>query len=84
MVVVLLIVAIGTGVVVGSVFMGLSLALTSFFVKKGLHGMQSLVVTGICVLNTGFFINFQCLLKIRLILWMLSVYCVTNISLSVC
>ena len=31
-----------------------------------------------------FFINFQCLLKIRLILWMLSVYCVTNISLSVC
>ena len=42
------------GVVVGSVFMGLSLALTSFFVKKGLHGMQSLVVTGICVLNTGY------------------------------
>ena len=39
---------------VGSVFMGLSLALTSFFVKKGLHGMQSLVVTGICVLNTGY------------------------------
>ena len=40
-------------VVVGSVFMGLSFALTSFSVKKGLLGMQSLVVMGICVLNTG-------------------------------
>ena len=39
---------------VGSVFMGLSLALTSIFVKKGLHDMQSLVVTGICVLSTGY------------------------------
>ena len=41
-------------VVVGSVFMGLSFALTSLFsVKKGLLGMQSLVVVGICVLNMG-------------------------------
>ena len=39
---------------VGSVFMGLSLALTSFFVKKGLYSMKSLVVTGICVLITGY------------------------------
>ena len=39
---------------VGSLFMGVSFALTSFFLKKCLHGMQSLVVTGICVLNSGY------------------------------
>ena len=69
---------------VGSVFMGLSLALTSFFLKEGFARYAIIGGDGnMCFKYWLFFINFQCLLKIRLILWMLSVYCVTNISLSV-
>ena len=56
-------------VVVGSVFMGLSFALTYFFRKEGFARYAIIGGDGnMCFKYGSFFINFQCLLKIRLIL----------------
>ena len=67
-------------------FIGLSLALTSFFPREGfdLYVIISGDRNNMCFRYWLFFINFQCLLKIRLILWMSSMLCVTNTNLSVC
>ena len=65
--------------------MGLNLALTNFFFKEGFALWAIIGGDGnICLRYWLFFINFQCLIKIRLILWISSVCCVMNTSLSVC
>ena len=64
---------------------GFSLALTSFFFREGL---ALYAITGgagkIWFSSVLFFINFQCFLKILLILFISSEYCVANMSLSGC
>ena len=68
-----------------SVFIGLSLALTSFFLREGFALYAIIGGDGnMCFRYWLFFINFQCSLEICLILWMSSVYRVTNTNLSVC
>ena len=67
-------------VVFVSLSMGLSLALILFF-KEG-FALWAIGGDGnICLRYWLFFINFQCLLKICLILWILFVYYVMNTSL---
>ena len=65
---------------------GFSLARTSFFLREGLAlyaitgGAGKIWFSSVLF----FFINFQCFLKILLILFISSEYCVANMSLSGC